>query len=144
MDVLPVRCRITIAGGWLELQDGPYRLSSTAFGEQATTLRRSEVSNPFVEGSWTVNAVRENVVEQLDVYVRSDTAAETHAATLRLQDALGQINFGLEVTFDGVEYFYRCYCADMTVRTPREFRFSRMAQVSAQVPRNPGYEWRAV
>ena len=144
MDILPVTCRLTTPGGWLVLTDGPYRLSSTAFGEQATTFRRSEVSNPFTEGSWTVNAQRENVTESLDVYVRADTPAGVQGAVSGLLEALRQLNFGMEVTFDGIQTFYQCYCADVSVKTPREFRFSRMAQVSAQVPRHPGTEWKAV
>lgn len=144
MENLPVKCRITTAGGWLDLMDGPYRLSATAFGEQAFAQRRSDVTNPFVNGSWTVNSTLENVTEQLDVYIRADTAVAVQQAVADLQRALWQVNFGLEVVFDGVRYFYQCYCADLSVKTPREFRFSRMAQVSAQVPRHPTYEWEAI
>jgi hypothetical protein len=144
MDILPVTCRLTTPGGWLVVSEGLYRLSATAFGEQSTTFRRSDVSNPFVEGSWTVNATRENVTETLDVYVRADTAPDVQRAVSSLLATLRQINFGMEVTFDGVQTFYQCYCADVSVKTPREFRFSRMAQVSAQIPRHPGAEWKAV
>ena len=144
MDILPVTCRLTTPGGWLDLTSGPYKLSAQAFVEQATTVRRSEVSNPFVEGAWTVNSQRENVTEQLDVYIRADTAVAVQEAVSKLLEALNQVNFGMEVTIDGVQTFYQCYVADVSVRTPREFRFSRMAQVSAQIPRHPGAEWKAV
>lgn len=134
---LLVGCRLTVPGGWLDLMSGPYRLSADAFTEQETTWRRSEVASPFVEGSWTVNAVRENVTEQLDVWVRGVDTAGTSRAVQALLDALAQLNFGLEVTFDSVTAFYQCYVADVSVKTPRELRFSRMAQVSALVPRHP-------
>lgn len=136
-EYLPVACRISVAGGWLDLMSGPYRLSAEAFTEQATSWRRSDVANPFVDGTWTVMATRENVVEQLDVYVRGVSTQETSGAVEALLGALAQVNFGLEVTFDKVASFYQCYVADVVVKTPRELRFARMAQVSAQVPRHP-------
>lgn len=136
-DRLVVGCRVTTGGGWLDLMSGPYRLSADAFTEQGVTWRRSDVSSPFVEGTWTVNAVRENVTEQLDVWVRCSSTGDLAVAVEELLGALAQLNFGLELTFDDVRSFYQCYVADVTVKSPRELRFSRMAQVSAQVPRHP-------
>jgi len=139
-DVLGVKCRVTTAGGWLDLMSGPYRLSGDAFGEQAQAWRRQDVANPFVEGTWTVGALRENVVEQLNVWVRGETTADTHKAVRELLEALSQLNYGLEVQFDDVKYFYQCYVADVSVKASRELRFARMAQVSASVPRHPNFE----
>lgn len=139
-DELLVKARVTTASGWLDLMSGPYRLTGDALVEQGYTWRRSDVSNPFVDGTWTVSAVRENVVENLDVWVRCDTTGELAVAVRELQDAFSQLNYGLEVTFDNVTYYYRCYLADITIRAPRELRFSRMAQVNASIPRHPTYE----
>lgn len=136
-DILPVACRITTPGGWLDLMDGPYRLSADAFVEQQITWRRNDVTNPFVDGAWTVMALKENVVEQLDVWIRGATTAQTTAAKEALLDALAQLNFGLEVTFDTSIAYYQCSVADVVVKAPRELRFARMLQVSASVPRQP-------
>lgn len=136
-DSLLVGCRITTSGGWIDLMKPPYRLSADAFAEQQVSWRRSDVSSPFVEGSWTVNAVRENVTETLDVWVRCEDTSALAVAVEELLAALSQLNYGIELTFDNVRSFYQCYVADVAVKSPREFRFSRMAQVSAQVPRHP-------
>jgi hypothetical protein len=134
---IDIKCRVTTEGGWLDLMAGPYRLSAEAFVEEALTWRRAEVSNPFVDGSWLVSAVKDNITSAVDVYVRGETTAVTANAVEALKAAFGQINFGIEFTVDDVTYFYKCYASDYTVKTPRELRFSRMAQFSAQVPRHP-------
>lgn len=137
MSDIAISCRLTTPNGWLDINDGVYRLASDAFGESATVWRRREASNPFVEGTWTVSAVRENVTEQLSVWVRGEFVEQTSAAVQELLDALGQRNFGLEVTFDGVQRFYTCFVADARVLASGPMRASRMAQVVAEIPRHP-------
>lgn len=134
---IDVSCRVTTPNGWLELNKGIYRISTGAFEEQAQTWRRTNVANPFVEGQWTVNALRENVTEQLIVWVRGGTAAETSKGELAVVDALSQMNYGIELTVDGVKAYYTCYVADISVRRTQEFRASKMCQITAQVPRDP-------
>lgn len=143
MSDIDIKCRITTPGGWLDLMSGPYKLSADAFVDEAVTWRRQEVQNPFVEGSWLVNAVRENVTTAVDVWVRCASQPELAKAVEALKEAFSQINYGLEFTVEGVTYYYRCYAADYTVKTGREFRASTMAQFSAQVPRHPISEVKA-
>lgn len=137
MSDLNISCRMTTPNGWLELNNGLYRLSAEAFGESETTWRRIEADNPFVEGTWTVSAVRENVTENLSVWVRGNYPEQTSAAIQELLNGLSQRNFGLEVTFDGVTRFYTCFVSDATVSASGPMRVARMAQVVAQVPRHP-------
>jgi hypothetical protein len=138
------KCRITTPGGWLDLMTDPFKLSAEAFVESSLTWRKQEANNPFVDGTWVVNATKENITSVVDVYVRGETTAETTASLKALRDAFGQLNYGIEFTIDDVVYYYRCYVADYTIKTPREFRFSTMAQFSAQVPHDPNYEIREV
>lgn len=140
MSDIDIKCRVTTPGGWLNLMEGPYRLTGDAFAEDSVTWRRQEVQNAFVEGSWLVNAVRENVTSAVDVWVRCDTHADLAKALEDLRAAFCQINYGLEFTVEGVTYYYRCYAADYSIQTGREFRASRMAKFAAQVPRHPIYE----
>ena len=137
---LVVKARVTTPSGWLDLMSGPYHLSADALVESGYTWRRNDVTNPFVDGAWTVSAVRENVTEMLDVWVRCDTTAELAMAVKALQDVFGQLNYGLELTFDNVTYYYKCYLGDLVVKSPRELRFARMAQVTVSIPRHPTYE----
>ena len=136
---LDISCRLTTPNGWLEVNGGKYRLSADAFNSSATTWRRREASNPFVEGTWTVSAVRENISEQLSVWVRGDTPEQTSACVQELLDALAQRNFGIEVAFDSVTRFYTCFVADAQVSMTGPMRVARMAQVTAEVPRHPVY-----
>lgn len=143
MSDIDIKCRVTTPGGWLDLMDGPYTLTGEAFVEDAVTWRRQEVQNPFVEGAWLVNAVRDNVTSAVDVWVRCDTNVELSVALETLREAFCQINYGIEFTVEGVTYYYRCYAADYTISTGREFRASRMAKFAAQVNRHPIYEVKA-
>lgn len=136
-----VSCKITLpSGGELDLNQGVYRLTAQAFEGEQVVWRRHDVQNPFVEGTWTVNGVRENVVAPLDVWIRGASTAETEAAVTVLTDALSQRNFNLDVTFDGSRRIYNCYVSDYVVKRTRELRHAFMAQVTANVPRHP--TWR--
>ena len=72
---LDLTCRITTADGVLELEDveGGYELHRDALGAFKVGWRRHTVSNPWVEGSFTVGAVRENVEETLAVWVTAES-----------------------------------------------------------------------
>jgi len=135
-----ITCRITVPDGWLSVTSAPYSLTAEAFSESSTTWRRKDVTNPFVEGTWTVDALRENVMENLDVWIRGESNRETADATEALRDALSQLHFGIEVTFDNQRYYYNCQVADVMVKTDVPLRFAKMAHVTAQIPRHPAFE----
>ena len=140
MSDLAVSCRISTPSGWLDVNDGVYRLGKDAFAAQSTTWRRQEAANPFVEGSWTVAAVRENVVEILSVWVRGTTATPAWQAVAALTEAVSQRNFAIEFTVDGVRRTYTCNMAEYQVQATTELRVAGMAQVIAQVPRSPVFD----
>jgi len=138
-----ISCRISTPADWLELNSGPYRLEASSFADEQTTWRRDDIDNPFVEGSWTVNALRENVVVPLSVWVRGaaeyDYATTTARGIETLKEMFSQRNFLLEFNEDGELYTYVCYVSDFTVSRTREFRHEGIAQFTAQVPRHPAY-----
>jgi len=134
---IAIGCRVTTPGGWLDLMSGPYQLAGDAFAEESVQWRRQEVASPFVEGSWLVNAVRDNASTQVAVWVRGGDAAGTQAATQVLKDAFSQINYGIEFTVNGAKTYYQCYAADFSVQSSREFRFSSMVKFVAQVSYHP-------
>ena len=131
--------RVSTAVDWLELNTGLYRVHGESFAESAETWRKDEVSNPFVEGSWTVNALRENVTETLNVWVKGDGLTSTLQAVETLRGAFRQRNYLLEATFNNLRYTYNCYVADSIVSATRELRHAGMAQVNFQVPRHPAF-----
>jgi hypothetical protein len=138
-NALEVSARIQSQLGWLDLQDPPsgYELDATSFVEHSTTHRKVEVSSGWMEGSYIVRSVRENVSEALVVQVTGYTSAELDAKVSALTDALEQISYQIIVSFDNGQQIWDCSVADYTVTTSRDFRFAKMAIVKATVPRLP-------
>lgn len=138
-----ISCRISTAADWLELNSGPFRLEGESFAEEATTWRKDDIDNPFVEGTWTVNALRENVVETLNIWVRGDAAYADALTTSRgletLKAVFSQPNYLIEFNQDGELYTYVCQVADFSISRTREFRHEGIAKFSAQIPRHPVY-----
>jgi len=140
MSDMDVQCRVTTPGGWLDLMSGPYQLSAEAFLDEQVQWRRQEVASPFVEGTWLVNAVRDNATTQIVIWVRGTSSAEVVAAVQALKDTFSQINYGVEFTVNGAKQFFQCYAADYSVQTSREFRASRMAKFTAEITYHPVVE----
>lgn len=134
-----VSARISTPDDWLELNTGLYRLQADSFADSSTTWRRNSVTNPFVEGTWTVNALRENVQETLSVWVKGDGVTSTLQAVEALKTAFSQLTYLLEVTFDAEMYTYHCQVADCQVLASRELRHAGIAQVVLSIPRHPAY-----
>ena len=130
--------RISSPYGWLYLGDGTqYRIGAASFADQAVTFRRSEVSSPYVEGTFVVNALRENVVETLEVYVEGTEELSLTMATRALGAVLCQVNYTVQVQLRRDVFTWSAYAADHTVSTRRELLHARVAQVTAQIPRDP-------
>ena len=110
MSDLAVSCRISTPSGWLDVNDGVYRLGKDAFAAQSTTWRRQEAATP----AWQ--------------------------AVAALTEAVSQRNFAIEFTVDGVKRTYTCNMAEYQVQATTELRVAGMAQVIAQVPRSPVFD----
>lgn len=136
---MDLECRVSTAGDWLHLNEGIYRLTADSFEDEATTWRRTDVSNPFVEGSWTVNALRENVMESLSIWVRGDRYTTTAQGVEILKTVFSQINYVLQAAFDGERRTYTCYVGDFSVNATRELRHAKVAKFTVQIPRHPAY-----
>jgi hypothetical protein len=134
---LKIGARMTTNMGWLDLNDGPYRLEASAFAERTVSWRKREVQSDYVEGTFIVNAVRENVTETLNVWVRGETHYELAMARERLEDALCQLTYRISFRTSDVTRYWECSVADYTVATQREFQHACIALVRATVPRHP-------
>jgi hypothetical protein len=135
---ITVAARISTPYGWLYLGQGTqYRLGAGSFENQQTTFRRSEVQSPYVEGTFVINALRENVTESLDVIVEDRLNLGTADAVRALGTALSQVRYAVQVQIRRDVWTWQAYAADHTVQTKREFVHARLAQVQAEVPRDP-------
>ena len=135
---LPVRVLLQRPNGdWLQLNSGPYQIAGDSFSNRQMQWRRHEVSSPYVDGTFVVNAAAENVVEQLAFYVRGKTHTEMQQAIEVATEALSQLSFTMMVEIGENGVYWDCSIADYTVQTTREFLHATMAKVTATVPRSP-------
>jgi hypothetical protein len=125
-------------GQWLDISDEEvYTVAADSFGEVNQQFRRVMVSNPFVEGSFNVLSVKENVNEVLSIYVRGCDLNEVNERVLAVTGALSQPQFKIIFESDGKRVIWNCWTADFTVVITHEFRHARYAQIRAQIPRLP-------
>lgn len=136
-----VSCVISTASGTLQLNgiatNSTYELESASLEDIGTTWRKHTVDNPWVEGSFTTGAVKENVMLPVNVWVGADTETQLRTATKALTDALDQLRFTLEISIDGVRTTWTCECAEYRVQTKQAFLWARQRLVSAQIPAKP-------
>lgn len=134
-----VSCIISTGTGPLQLENesAGYVLERSSLEEFRTSWRKHEVNNDWVEGSYVIGAVKENVTEPLAVYVTGDTVAQFRSRLNLLTAALDQLQYTVVVLEGGVSETWRCSMADYTVRTSQELRLAKMGLVTAQVPRKP-------
>lgn len=125
-------------GAWLDISDGTvYRVNKGTFENSAITFRRDEVTNAFVEGKFTVNALRDNVTETLAIYAYGATTSALKTAIDALTSAVSQVNFHVRVTLDGSQRLWECWASDYTVNVTNEFFHNRQALVTIQLHRLP-------
>lgn len=126
-------------GGWIDLEDleGGYEVHKDTRATQSVTFRKQEISSPYVEGTFTNEAVRENVTEPLVIYVYGDSAFELDARVSAVTDALEQLQYEIKAQIGNLEETWTCSTADYAVETSQEFIHATMALIRAQVPRLP-------
>jgi len=125
-------------GAWLNVNDGSsYKIAKGSFENSATTFRKDEVTNPFVEGKYVVNALRENVTEALNIYVLGTDNITVRNRIQTLVDAIRVNQFLIKVTLGNAQQIWQCFAADFTINTQLEFLHSRRATVNMTVTRNP-------
>jgi len=135
---LKIGARISTPTGWLDLNDRKtYQLEGSSFADRSVGWRKREVNSDYVEGSFVVNAVRENVIEKLAVWVRGETYHDLAMARQRLEDALCQLTYRISLRTSDVTRYWEATVADYQVNTQREYLHSRLALVSASIPRHP-------
>lgn len=138
MDDLTVSCRVSVPGGWLDINDGKtYRLTAEALAGTTRTWRRQDVASPFIDGTYTVNAVLENIVMPISVYVYGADHGDMVRKLELLIEAFEQFDYVVLIIRGESTQGWRCQLSDSTVDTRREFQHARMAMVTFQVPCHP-------
>ena len=140
-DTLPIRCRIDTGGQWMDINDGKhYNLEASTLSEASVQWRRKEVQSPYLPGTWVVNAVKDNVLENLVVWVSGDDHYEMSQHLYRLTDALDQLYYAIWWRVDTDEYAWHCQVSDYQIVSDRDLRHASVCKVVAKVPRYPEVE----
>lgn len=137
---LDLAARIVANGVTLELEQAPYSLAATSRAAAQVSHRKHEVSSPYVEGSFATHAVRENIVEPVDVYIETTNRRLMRDALDALELALSFPNWTLQWDWrglNGVRETWTCFAASYTIETSQPLMVATMALVRAQVPRLP-------
>jgi hypothetical protein len=125
-------------GTWLDVNDGTnYKIGKGSFEESSTTFRRDEVTNPFVEGKFTVNALRENVSEKLSIHVFGVDSITVKNNVTALINAVKANNFLIESSVGNAKQIWLCFASDYSVNTQLEYLHARRALVNISVTRYP-------
>jgi len=136
---LVIDARISTPLGWLLLNADPYQLAPPTGETVSVVQERKTVASPFLEGKFTVNARRDEVIETVTVRIKAASTGLVRAALAELTDALDQTGFTFALRVEDYEQLWVCSAADYTVSIPRELLHARMAQITAQIPRQPAF-----
>jgi hypothetical protein len=125
--------------GWIDLEDpeGGYEAHKDTRATQAISWRKQEISSAYVEGTFVNDAVKENVVEALAIYVQGTTQFELSQRVQALTDALSQLQYEIKARYGNAEETWTCSVADITLEFGQELVSETMMLVRAQVPRLP-------
>lgn len=123
-----------------------YELHGDTRATMGVTWRKQSVSNPWVEGSYDVIAVRENVTEALAVWVYGTpsngpaTAAGNSAFRQRvnvLEALIAKPQFNIVFTVGDLTETWDCTYSDYTIETSREFQYATQGVMRMQINRRP-------
>lgn len=127
----------TPAASTMELNADPYRAEASSRSTQQTAWRKVMATNPYVEGSYPVSAVKDNIVEQLSVYVTGSTSADLRAKLEALKACLDQLSYSIAWSVGGDVEYWKCFTAEYSMESSQPLQVARKALLKAQVPRLP-------
>ena len=133
-------CEISNGPGvWVDLNDSlNYKVAGGETRDgRAVQWRRIVATNPVMEGEYLVHAVKEKVIETVNLYVLSDSQVELATNISTLENLFSQFSYQLKFTFDSSVEIWDCWAADYVLSRSAVWTHSKMAMFSAQVPRFP-------
>lgn len=138
VDGLDFSVKIQGAGGWFDLEDGRhYAVHGDSFANYSMTYRTTLANSPWLEGSYPIGQVRENVTEPLVVWTRGETANEERIYREKLISAVEQLSWMLMVRYEDVAEYWQCWGSEYAVERQREFVHARISVVRITVSRLP-------
>lgn len=139
MSDLEVSFELETPTGWLLLEDpeGGYELHKDSFASRAVSHRKQEVSGEWIEGSYVTRSVRENVTEDVAIWVGGETFFDMDDRVQALVDGLEQLGYGARKVVGDLTETWTCSVADYTIECSQEYMASTVCLVRAKIPRLP-------
>lgn len=139
MSDLNLQLAINNFGSWLELDDeGDYELGAGTMSEIASGLRERKIEGEWVEGEFTVSAVRTNEIVPVEVWVRAPNPLALQQRLQTLKDAFQkQLQYTMRLRWDNVQELWSCQPARLRVVSSGPLMMALEAQLVAEVPRLP-------
>lgn len=135
---LQLAVRLIAGATTIELEQDPYSLHSDTRTNAQVSLRKHEASGPYVEGSITVSAVRENVTETVAIWVQEDTPLLLGQAVRALEALLIKSTFTLQWDWVGsARENWTCFASSYVIESSQPLMVAKQALVRASVPRLP-------
>lgn len=136
---LVLSMQISTPQEWLELNDGTdLVLAKETFSEASVGKRKTEAINPYLEGSHTVAALREEVVETVAIYVYGSDHFATALKVRVVTDAFDQEEYRIIIGTEGTKWeVWWCGSANYRIDSSQELLHARMAKITLEVPRHP-------
>jgi hypothetical protein len=131
--------QIEVPQGWLELNDGVmYKVHAESFGSGAAqALRRTRVTSPYVGGQFLVNAVEDQVEENITVYCFGYDQIDLQDNIENLINAVSQFQYQVRIDTDASRRIWNCESADYSVSYDQVGMHNRIVQVRLTIPRLP-------
>lgn len=99
--------------------------------------RRQTAQSPFVEGQFTVNAVRDVVEDKFAVEVLGTDQVSLQLNLQELVDAFSQSYFNVTMQLDNAVYTYACEPSDYTIDWTRARWHNHQALITFALRRSP-------
>lgn len=116
---------------------GGYLLHADTRSQRQQTWRKQTVENPWVEGSYDVQAVRGNATELVAVYAIAADENTYKQLEVGLTDLLSYASFQTVWTLDGYTEAWDCTFSDFTVERSKEFQLARVGLIRINLSRRP-------
>lgn len=113
-----------------------YYVAPGTFGA-TVSWRRQTVSSPWIEGQFTVGAVRDQVEDKLVVEVKGADQLSLQNNVKALIDAISQSSFSMTMSLDTAYYTYACEASDYTIDWTNTRWIGRQVQVTIALRRSP-------
>lgn len=132
--------RVTVSNGeeWVDISDGfDFWVSPEGFGNRQVSWRKEEAQSRYYDGTFLLHATKDNITENVTVYVRGESQNDVTENILMLKDLFSQLSYRVRVQFGNHRETWYCQTANWTEERSHVLMHNSMAKLSFTIPRLP-------